>query len=125
MKKIKTFILLMGIACIGAVSSVKTEAAGIDTGVHSSSGPYNLYIHKAGNLEELGISQMWYDSETNTVHNKFTATEDCEVTVYVSPIASGYVSKKDSLKAGESVEITKTVNGKYKETYGYCIVDYK
>ncbi len=123
-KKIKLVALVMFSLCIGLCCPMESKAASVNTGVRSSSGPYNLSVYEMGSYTSLGTMSMWYSSTYKTVYNQFNADQTCTATVYVSPIASGYSSNSATISNGGSVITSKKVSGTYSKTYGYCIVSY-
>lgn len=121
--KRKVIALMLTMFMMFGVANIESKAATVVTSVHSSTGPYTLYVRESGSSTLLGTMSL--SKSTSSVTNIFTAAKNCgATTAYVSQISSGYSSKSvTSLSKNASVIASKNTSNPTK-VYGYCSVSY-
>ena len=121
----KIFITVMALIIAFGICVVPAKAASVNTGEHSSSGTYNLYVRKMGSTDILVYMKL--SKDIIAVYNTFTAAQNCgSVTVYVSNTNANSSYKSNSvvsLPQNASVIAKKSVSNP-SIIYGKCSVSY-
>lgn len=105
MKKIKRVMGLFAMIAVLTINLVPTNAQNVNTGIHSSTGTYNLYIRKSGSTESLGRMTLYHD--VSHAYNYTIIYVDCDIMdLRVSGKSSVFTQMSSSyrlnMKAGQS-----------------------
>lgn len=83
MRKVKGIIALFAMITLFAINLVPVKAQIVSTGIHSSTGTYNLYIRESGSTESLGRMSLY--SKGSYAYNDTILYADCDsMTLHVS-----------------------------------------
>ncbi len=120
--KNKIMIAVMVVVMAFGISAVPVNAESVVTDMMVAASGHTLYVRESGSTTVLGI--MYVQRKDTSISNTFTASKACgSATVCVSSTTSNFKrNTKESLKAGDSVKVEKSVKASY--AYGYCVVTY-